>query len=111
VKAGPSGTTSQGYDPKLAVAGGYLHLVHTRPNLAVTWWSYWNGCSWAPEIQFDNWGSLDPASLTNGGPGLVILREGYFSYGNGTSYHMWTTEYSAPPPSDWLPPCGVVVGT
>lgn len=115
VKAGPSGTTSQGDDAKLAVAGGYLHLVHTRPYSAAIWWTYWNGvngCSWAPEVQPLNWGSSDqPASLTSGGPGLVLLREGYFGYGAGTSYHMWATEYSAPPPSDGLPQCGGVVGT
>ncbi len=111
VRAGPSGTTSQGDDPKLAVAGDYLHLVHTRPVGAATWWSYWNGCSWAPEVQFDNWGSFQPASLTSGGPGLVLLREGYFGYGSGTSYHMWATEYSAPLPSTGLPQCGGVLGT
>lgn len=85
VKAGPSETTSQDYDPKLAVAGGYLHLVHTRPYSPVTWWTYWRGCNWAPEVQFDTWGLYEPASLATGGPGLVLLREGYFDYGAGTS--------------------------
>ena len=112
VKAGPSGTTSQGSDAKIAVAGGYLHLVHRRPGGSATWWTYWNGCSWAPEIQFDTVTSDRALSLSDGGTGLVLVRDEYWILkDSGESFWIKATEYTAPPAPITLPQCGGVVGT
>lgn len=111
VKSGPSGTTAQGWGPSLAVAGGYLHLVYQQ-NVLSTFWTYWNQCSWAPETWFDSVQSNHAPSLTNGGPGLVLVRDAYWSIvGGGESYHVLGTEYSAPPPPMTVPQCGGVLGT
>gem|GEM_PF-1741243 len=110
VKAGPSNTTSQGWDPKLAVAGGYLHLVHTRPYYygTATYWTYFDQCNWAPEVQFDGIGTDHAPSLTDGAAGLVLTREGYWVIDglDTPSYHVLVTEYAAPPPPITVPQCG-----
>lgn len=101
VKSGPSGTTAAGWDAKLAVAGGYLHLVHTLPGNRPldTFWTYWNQCNWAPEVRLnDNVVVNHPPSLTDGGAGLILTRESLYTTSTFTdAYHVNVTEYSAPP--------------
>jgi hypothetical protein len=114
VRAAPSNTPSQGFDTRLAVAGGYLHLVHRRPGSynTTTWWTYWNQCKWAPEVQFDQVSSDHPLALTEGGAGLMLVRgsSAWFD-GIGSTNRLLGTEYSAPPPPTALPQCLQIVGT
>jgi hypothetical protein len=106
VKAGPSGSAIHGDEPKLAVAGGYLHLVHRRAGGVQTFWTTWNRCTWAPEQQIDQVGSIRPMSLADGGQGLVLIRWDY-----NITYRMQETQYFAPPPPTGLPQCGGTVGS
>lgn len=111
VSSGPSGTPAAGWDARLAVAGGYLHLVHTLPGNRPldTYWTYWNQCKWAPEVRLPgNTVTNRPPSLTDGGTGLILTQE---SLQSGDWYRINVTEYTAPPPPISLPQCGGAIGT
>ncbi len=111
--AGPSGAGIAGIDPSIASVNGYLHLVHTRPGTKNVWWTYFNSCTWSPEVTL---GTLtteptDFPSLTAGGAGLVLLTTGPVDTKiivNWTAYGMKASEYHAPPAPIVAPPCGGV---
>jgi hypothetical protein len=110
VKSGPQGTPASGWDARMAVAGGYLHLVHTLPGRPLdTYWTYWNQCTWAPEVRLPDSRTNRPPSLTDGGTGLILTREPLQSTGIDW-YRVDVTEYTAPPPPISLPQCGGTVG-
>lgn len=115
VKSGPQGTIATGWDFKLAVAGGYLHMVHMQPGNRPldTYWTYFNQCTWAPEVRLNDSVVVNRApSLADGGTGLILTRESLWNTSTGSqSYHVNVTEYSAPPPPDGLPQCSGTVGT
>ncbi len=106
VKAGPSGSQIHGDEPKLAVTGGYLHLVHRRAGGLQVFWTTWNQCTWAPEQQIERVSSVHPMSLADGGPGLVMISD-YYNW----TYRSQETDYYAPPPPNSLPQCSGTVGT
>lgn len=114
VSSGPQGTAASAWDARMAVAGGYLHLVHTRPGQPLdTYWTYWNQCTWAPEVRLPDGRMNRPPSLTDGGPGLILTRETLegTDIGSGIDwYRVNVTEYTAPPPPLGLPQCGGAVG-
>jgi hypothetical protein len=110
VTSGNFGTAAFGRNPSIASVGGYLHLVHTRGSnngeeSMEVWWTYFNGCTWAPELAIPRLTAMekDYPSLTRGGEGLVAVTADYSVYDEMLAY-----EYDAPPAPVTPPRCGVV---
>ncbi len=107
IRAGASGAAIQGNDVSLAAVNGYLHLVHRRFDTEYTWWTYFDGCTWAPEVMIDTLRSGHPLSLTASSEGLVLARGKYWEadLGLSWSYTNWTNTYTAPPAPERIPQC------
>ncbi|MEO7733931.1 MAG: hypothetical protein ABIY55_23410 [Kofleriaceae bacterium] len=105
VLAGPGGTRIQGDDVQIAETNGYLHLIHHRYTDNYTWWTYYDGCTWAPELTFDSytWSSRSSMSTVNGGLGVARLHDiALWPY---TSNAWENTTFTAPPAPITVPLC------
>jgi hypothetical protein len=73
VRAGTGGAPIRGVDPALATNNGFLHLIHRRPETNHVWWTYFDGCEWPAEVTLNTLQTSYDPSLTQGGPGLILL--------------------------------------
>lgn len=82
IPAGPGGAEVQAAEASIAERSGYLHLLHRDTSSGTggqTWWTYFNGTSWASEISLPGGGSFYPPVLTHGGSGLVAITTTYYN--------------------------------
>jgi hypothetical protein len=111
INAGLSGAPIRGVDPVLAVHNGFLHLIHRRPEDNYVWWTYFNGCTWPAEITLATRQSSYEPSLTQGGPGLVLITTDDITW-NGIVEKRQVSSQTFTHPVPRLPPppptCGVV---
>lgn len=105
VLAGPGGTRIQGGDVQIAESNGYLHLIHHRYTDNYTWWTYNDGCTWAPELTFDTYTWSSPSSMATVNGGLLVSRlhdTGLWPY----THNKWEqTTFTAPPAPITVPLC------
>lgn len=109
IPAGPGGADVQAYEPVIAQRSGYLHLVHrnTTSNAdSPLWWTYFDGVSWAPELQLNQRNTYRP-SLTTGGEGLVLASSVF--YPQISEVRSYSLEYVQPLPTRPPLPCFIVV--
>jgi hypothetical protein len=109
IPGGDAGGTLRGLEPVIAADNGVLHLVHTRPEgTPLVWWTYFNGCNWvASEVSLGTLTSNQGPSLTQGGPGLVLVTELDGGNANYTEAYTFAHPYSPYPPI--FPRCNIGV--
>lgn len=104
IVAGPNGTYLQGEDVQIAEANGFLHLVH-RPFNSFTYWTYFDQCTWVPEITIDTFQTDVPVSMSSGINGLLLARLKDVAFWPYTSYNWLQRRFVAPPTSITAPLC------
>jgi len=98
----------QGLEPVIAYDQGLIHLVHRRPNDGFLWWTVYNGCNWSTtETQLGSQQSSLEPSLTQGGPGLVMLTDREFDDLFGLTYYTVDSRTYTHASVYRLPTCGI----
>jgi hypothetical protein len=102
--AGVGGSAITGLEPQLAAVNGFLHIVYRNPaGSAEVKWSYFDTCSWTPEVSIGSLTTAEGYGLAQGGPGLVLTTH------LRTDSPIYVSEFTAPP-APLLPPSCSVVG-
>jgi hypothetical protein len=100
--AGPNGAAISGFDPQIAAVNGFLHIVYQDQSVIPTKWSYFDTCTWAPEVSIGTLTTSEGYGLAQGGPGLVLTTR------TTPSNTVWVSEFTAPPAPLRPPNCGVI---
>jgi len=77
--------------------------VHHRPDGNLTFWTYFDRCTWAPEVGIDSFTSTAALALTSSSEGLVLARGSYGPVNK--SFSNYTSAYTATPAPERLPQC------
>jgi hypothetical protein len=94
-----------GYDVQIAEANGFLHLVHSSFTNNYTYWMYFDGCNWAPELTIDARQTTSRLTMSTSRVGLELARlhdYGLWPY----THNAWiSSSFLAPPAPITVPLC------